>query len=622
VVLHLLIVDDEEDVLDSPVPGFVRDLAEGLARSREFQAANLKAGSPFPVDRPLNIKVSAVGYESRRLAKYKHHAPAHLHLHLCCEKGGSFRHALRLLREQFFAVVVSDMRFSEDSVGSRAGRFFVDDVVRRHPETTGILYSAYHRPDDFPAERFVRKGSPNDLGGEELLAKITSGVTRYLASPDISLLSRELIRRGLVYQSDEFGSMLRRAYDLTQLYLGLDEPDPNQRRRPRPMILIDGETGTGKTELAGLLHAVSNRRSQPFISATCNQLTDEQFLRSVLFGHIRGSFSGATADRAGLVETAGRGILLLDDLHKLNDGGSVILHSFLDDGEYSHLGQDETRRHAQCAILATVETPRWEEIKAKQKLSDSFINRAEQLVIRIPPLAARPDDIDLQARTYCAYFSKAVGQEMDLSPEAIAWLVDQGFPGGNSRKLRDFIKGLVGHFARVADYIDLPEVEEFAQEARLAARPSLGHRDQAPMENRPATTAPVPSSAGPPVTAEPESWDALDDVGGWKGRMARLAVAALVDETGLPTEEASRKAQALFQTEFPRVWKEMSLALERTANGTGGDIKLFDELIRYFIVFETGNPAKGAKLLGMKDNALREFIYSREQKRGTAGDES
>ena len=83
-VLHLLIVDDEEDVLDSPVPGFVRDLAEGLARSREFQAANLKAGSPFPVDRPLNIKVSAVGYESRRLAKYKHHAPAHLHLHLCC----------------------------------------------------------------------------------------------------------------------------------------------------------------------------------------------------------------------------------------------------------------------------------------------------------------------------------------------------------------------------------------------------------------------------------------------------------------------------------------------------------------------------------------------------------
>ncbi|MBY0586379.1 sigma 54-interacting transcriptional regulator [bacterium] len=611
-ILHVLIVDDEEDVLESPVPGFLRDLSEGLAKSRDFQSANLKAGSPFPADRPLNVKVSAIGYESSRLAKYKYHSPAHIHVHLCCEKGGSFRHALRLLREQFFAVVVSDMRFSEDSIGSRAGRFFVDDVIRRHPETTGVLYSAYHRPDDFPPERFVRKGSPTNLGGEELLAKIIAGIARYLNSPDISQLARELSRRGLVYQSDEFGSMLRRAYDLTQLYLGLDEPSPDGRRRPRPMLLIDGETGTGKTELAGLIHAMSNRRQQPFVSATCNQLTDEQFLRSVLFGHVRGSFSGATADRAGLVETAGRGILLLDDLHKLTDGGSVILHSFLDDGEYSHLGQDETRRSAACAIVATVETPRWEEIKTKQKLSESFINRAEQLVIRIPPLAARPDDIELQARTYSQYFAKAVGQEMDLSEEAIAWLVDRGFPGGNSRKLRDFVKGLVGHFARVTDFIDLPEMEEYAQEIRLSMPPPTGGSSR---------SGPVSPPQDAPV-ASADSWKSLDDDSGWKGRIARLAAAALVDEIGLPAEEAWRKAEGLFQKELPRVWKEVILVLDQSATGQGGDIKLFDELLRYFVVFETGNPAKAAKLLGMKDNALREFIYSREQKRGTAGDQA
>jgi DNA-binding NtrC family response regulator len=614
-ILHLLIVDDEEDVLESPVPGFLRDLADALGRSKEFQSANQKAGSPFPPDKPLHMKVSAVGYESRRLTNYRHHSPAHLHVHLCCEKGGSFRHALRLLREHFFAVVVSDMRFSEDSVGSRAGRYFVDDVVRRHPDTTGILYSAYHRPEDFPADRFVRKGSPSNLGGEELLGKIVSGIARYLASPDISLLARELGRRGMVYQSDEFGSMLRRAYDYTQLYLGADEPESNPRRRPRPMILIDGETGTGKTELAGLIHAVSQRRAQPYVSATCNQLTDEQFLRSVLFGHVRGSFSGATADRAGLVETAGKGVLLLDDLHKLGDGGSVILHSFLDDGEYSHLGQDEIRRGAQCAILATVESPRWEEIKAKQKLAESFINRAEQLVIRVPPLSVRPDDIEYQAKTWCSHFSTNVGEEMDLSPAAIAWLVDYGFPGGNSRKLRDFVRGLVAHCARVTDYIDVAEIEEFAEQSRLLTKP-----EPKPVHARPAGL----STAGPPIQAVPSPsprWDALDDPTGWKGRIARLAVAALREEAGLDRDLSTERARTLLESDLVKVWKEIGPALERMAGSGGSDIKLFDELLRYYVVYETGNPAKAAKLLGMKDNALREFIYSREQKRGTAGDD-
>lgn len=544
-ILHVLIVDDEEDVLESPLPGFLRDLSESLDKSKAFQAANQKAGNPFPADRPLNIKVSAIGYDSRRLPKYKYHAPAHIHVHLCCEKGGSFRHALRLLREHFFAVVVSDMRFSEDAAGSRAGRFFVDDVVRRHPETTGILYSAYHKPDDFPADRFVRKGSPSNLGGEDLLAKIVTGIAKYLGSPDISHLGRELQKRGLVYQSDEFGSMLRRAYDYTQLYLGVDDRDTGNRRRPRPMILIDGETGTGKTELAGLIHAMSNRRAFPFVSATCNQLTDEQFLRSVLFGHIRGAFSGATADRAGLVETAGRGILLLDDLHKLTDGGSVILHSFLDDGEYSHLGQDEHRRAAECAILATVETPRWEEIKSKQKLSESFINRAEQLVIRVPTLASRPDDIEYQARSYCAYFAQAVGEAMDLSPDAIAWLVDYGFPGGNSRKLRDFIKGLIAHCARVTDYIDVSEIVEFAEESKLLSRAE-------PIVAKGSTPTTVVQA---PVTID--RWNALDDPTGWKGRIARLAVAAIAEETGLQANDATSKAKSLFESDFPKVWSTL-----------------------------------------------------------------
>ena len=602
-ILHALIVDDEEDVLESPIPGFVRELADALTMSRSFQA-NKQAGFPFPTAQPLNIKVSAIGYQSHRVPKYKHHSPVHIHLHLCCEKGGSFRHAQRLLREHFFAVVISDMRFSEDSLGSRAGRFFVEDIVRRNPELTGILYSAYHRPDDFPPDHFVRKGSATNLGGVELLSKMVEGFARYLAFPSINILALSFTGDGLVYQSDEFGSMLRRAYDYSRLYLDIGEDEQARHRHPRPTILIDGETGTGKTEIAGLMHAISNRRAMPFVSATCNQLTDEHFLRSVLFGHIKGAFSGATQDRPGLVETAGKGVLLLDDLHKLSDGSSVILHSFLDDGVYSHLGQDEMRNTAHCAIIATVETPRWQEIKAKGDLAESFITRVEQLVLRIPPLASRPLDIEYQSRYYCQLLSKSVGEEMELSDAAIAWLVDYGFPGGNSRRLRDFLKGVIAHFARVTDYIDEPEIEEFAQESRLLVRSEKNLSPQPSLDLSRRTQA----------ETEPV-WNVLEDRSSWTGRIARLAVTALAEELDIPANEAEQLARRLFEHDFQKLWKEFEAITHQTGVRHSIDIKLYDELFRYYAVFQTGNPAKAAKQLGMKDNALREFIYSREQKR-------
>lgn len=605
-ILHALIVDDEEEVLESFVPGFVRDLAERLAADRGFQEANREAGAPFPTSGRLNVKLSAIGYPSVRAPKYAFHRPAHVHLHLCCEKAGAFRLALRLLREQFFSVVVSDLRFSDDTTGSRAGRYFIEDVLRRNPETFGVLYSAYPKPDGFPADRFVRKGSASDRGGDELLDKMVEGFRRHLADPSIRGFVRELGRRGIVYQSDAFGSTLRQAYDFARFYFGLDESESSTRRRPRPMILIDGETGTGKTELAGLIHAASERRAQPFLSASCSQLSDEQFLRSSLFGHVRGAFTGAAQDRTGLIETAGRGVLLLDDLHKLRDGASLILHSFLDDGEFARLGEDEKRRFGECAVLGAVETPRWEEIKANGELSESFIHRVEQLVLRVPPLAARPEDVEHQARHYMSLLSRSIGQEMQISEEAVAWLVDFGFPGGNSRKLRDFLKGVAGRCARTTDYVDVAELEEYARESRLMLRKG--------------SPSSPPRGAGPAERGAPAAWQALQESSAWQGRVARLTVTALVEELQLDDAEAERVGRELMESDFPKLWSAFDSIRRRSGAERPMDVKLFDELVRYYAVYRCGNPAKAARELGMKDNALREFIYSREQKREIAGD--
>lgn len=593
---HVLIVDDEEDVLDALVPGFLRELSQRLARDDGFRAATSARGIDLPRT-PLNLSVSAHGYQSQKVPRLVAHSPVHLRLHLCCEKGGSFTHSLRLLKEQFVAVVVSDLRFADDGLGARAGRLFVDDVERRNPETFAVLYSAYQRPDGFPPERFVRKGAANNLGGEELLEKIVQGLTQFFQSPRVGRLAAELARRGLAYESDAFGTVLRRLTEYARLYFDVEEPDARGRRRPRPMLLLDGETGTGKTELAHLLHQVSGRAAFPFVAATCNQLTDETFLRSTLFGHVKGSFSGATTDRPGLVQSAGKGILLLDDLHKLTDGASMILHSFLDDGEYSHLGQDETRRSALAAIVATVETPRWEEIKRTGALSESFIHRVEQLIVRIPPLRERPEDIALQTKMYVREFAKAAGVEIEITEGAIAWLKEDGFAGGNSRRLRDFLKGVVSTNARVLDQIDVGELREHARE--------IGS-----IPKRPA--------AGPTAVARPPAADSAES-SAWSERITRLAARALAEELSLPEADAFAKIEQLFADEFGRVWESLRAVANRLEQKQV-DIKLTDELLRYFLVRQTGSPAKAAKELGMKDNALREFIYSREDKRRSSAD--
>ena len=599
-VLHVLMVDDEEDVLDSLLPGFVTDLTRRLQKSPQVRAASEAAGQPLPAAGRLNVRVSVHGYDSRKLAKHQYQHPVHVHLHLCCEKGGAFRHAMRLLKDHLFAVCVSDLRFSDDLVGSRAGRFFIDDLHRRNPETFGILYSAYQRPEGFPEDRFVRKGSAGNLGGDELLDKIVEGFAAYLSHDSVRRLLREVRRRGLVYDSDEFGTLLKRIADYADLYFGDEAANPHDRRRPRPTLLIDGETGTGKTELAGLLHAVSARRDEPLVAATCSQLTDENLLRSTLFGHVKGAFSGAAGDRQGLVAAAGQGVLLLDDLHRLSDGGSVILHSFLDDGQYSRLGHDEVRRDAHCAVVSTVETPQWEEIKAEGKLADSFVNRVEQLVVRVPPLRQRPSDIACQARVWCDLHAAHVREEMELSPEAVAWLQEFGFPGGNSRKLRDFVKGLVTANARVTDWLDVPEMEEHAADVGLV-----------PGGRRAAAVA-----AAVPVASGAAAWPPAGD-DGWQSRIAVLAAKAVADE--LDVDEAAAQAQCrdLFERDLPALWATFQQVTRRDDAGTV-DIRLFDELLRYYAVYSQGTPAAAAKELGMKDNALREFIYSREAKRDVA----
>jgi transcriptional regulator with AAA-type ATPase domain len=594
---HLMVLDDDARVLDSLVPSLAHELARALAKGNA--GSILRRGEAPGAAPSLGIKISAHGFDSERLASYRHRAPHHVHLHLVRERGGRFDLARRLLNEQLFAVVVSDLRYSDDAGGQRAGQLFVDEVDRVHPESVGLLYSAYPRPEGFPAERFVRKGN-EAAGGSGLAEVVAKAVDRHLADPSVRAFAEAVADQGLIYQSEAFGSTLAQVFALARL-LG-PEASPSARgvgrgRKPLPTMLLDGESGTGKRGLAAVFHAASDRRRQPLAVASCNELTNETLLRSILFGHKRGAYTDAREDRPGLVASAGKGVILLDDFHRLPTACSAILHSFLEDGESSRLGEEEIRRQAECAAVLTVETQPWAERRRSGELPLAFLARVERLPVQIPPLRERPEDVEAQARWLARTVSAEVGAEVELSDDAVAGLRVQPFAESNSRELRNAIERAVIRHYRETDTLDWSHLQPFLAADAPATAPaarSASAADAAP-------TAPAPAAPAP----------ALNE---WQRRLRALAAKILAKGTEIGPEEAPGVVARLFEVSMPPVWQAVESARQARPEGSPIPMPVWEDLWRCFAVSWLGGPTPAEKVLGIPANTLRQWINDRESR--------
>ena len=588
---HLMVLDDDPRVLDSLIPGFAADLARAVAGNSSVNVA-VRRGDSAGTSLIPQVKVTAHGFASERLAEYRHRSPHHVHLHLVRERGGRFDLARKLLNEQLFAAVVSDLRFSDDAGGQRAGQLFVDEVQRVHPQVQGLLYSAYPRPEGFPADRFVRKGGGAHPGAIGLVEVVVEALARHLADPAVAAFTAAIGEQGVVYQSESFGTTLAQLFDLARLLgpEGLQPRAQGRSRRPLPCLLLDGESGTGKRALAGLFHAATDRRKAPLVVASCNELTNETLLRSILFGHKRGAFTDARDDRPGLVASAGRGVILLDDFHRLPASCTAILHSFLEDGEYSRLGEEEVRRQAEAAVVLTVESAPWQERRRSGEFPLAFLARVERLPLVIPPLRERPEDIEAQALWLTRVVASEIGAEIELSGDALDGLKAQPFSESNSRELRNLIERAIYRYHREAELLTWTHL-----------RPFLTPSEHPPT---PTATAAIPAPGQPPPAA-------LND---WQRRLRALAAKILARGTGLPPELAEVQAATLFEQTLPTIWGPTEAA--RSAPGTEHSIPwpVWEDLWRCFMVSRLGGPAPAEKVLGIPANTLRQWINDRESR--------
>ncbi len=204
-------------------------------------------------------------------------------------------------------------------------------------------------------------------------------------------------------------------------------------------VLITGESGAGKEVVASALHRWSARAGESYVPLNCG-LLDDDLVESELFGHKRGAFSGASADKEGLFQVASSGTLFLDEIGELPATCQTKLLRVLDSGEFRQLGATALRRTHARVIAATHRD--LEALVAEGKFRHDLLYRLNVVHIQVPPLRERREDIPLLVDHLLRHGASGVARPPRPTPGALARLVDYRWPG-NVRELRNVIERLL-----------------------------------------------------------------------------------------------------------------------------------------------------------------------------------
>jgi DNA-binding NtrC family response regulator len=238
----------------------------------------------------------------------------------------------------------------------------------------------------------------------------------------ITTLMQERAKEGLIGNSVVFADLMEQLSQIAEKKI---------------TILLLGETGTGKTRCAEFVHHYSNRFQGPFIVYNCGACPESLF-ESQLFGHKRGSFTGALEDRVGLVEDADGGTLVLDEINSLAFPSQVKLNHFLETGNYRRVGENRLRQ-ADVRIIAATNTDLKTEV-SQGRFREDLYYRLSDYEILIPPLRERQEDIALLIEYFIkkyAYLNP--GHHFTLTEESLNKAVRYPWPG-NIRELESHVK--------------------------------------------------------------------------------------------------------------------------------------------------------------------------------------
>ncbi len=334
--------------------------------------------------------------------------------------------ALEMVREKDYGVMLLDLMMPDVD-----GFQVLEQLTGTDEGPVAIVLTAFASIDrvmqaaKLNAFAFIPKPFKND----ELLLAVKNAMAQYNLAAENRRLKQSL------HERYGFRNLVGKSAAMQQVFDLIAQVAPR-----RSTVLIQGESGTGKELVAKAIHAASGREEAPFVAINCGNIPSE-LLESELFGHVRGAYTGATSSKKGLFEAADGGTLFLDEISAISPEIQVKLLRVIQEREFRRLGSLENVQ-VDVRIIAATNMDLLAAVR-QGTFRDDLYYRLNVIVVKIPPLRDRAEDIPLLSK----HFLKKYGVEnqregLTLEPSALKILMEYSFPG-NVRELENLVERCV-----------------------------------------------------------------------------------------------------------------------------------------------------------------------------------
>ena len=330
--------------------------------------------------------------------------------------------ALRKVEESQYDVIILDIMMPKIN-----GLEVLQRVKETHPDVDVIMVTGLSQIDT--AVRAMKLGAfdylPKPFDPDELKLVVHRALERR------QLLQENVNLKTEVSSKYRFENIIGSSPQMQNVYRLVAKCAPTSST-----ILLTGESGTGKELIARAIHYNSLRKDKPFVPVDCNSLS-ENLLESEMFGHVKGSFTGAVANKRGMFELADNGTLFLDEIGNISLATQAKLLRVIQEREFKAVG--DTRTQGANFRLITATNKDLKAMVAEGAFREDLFYRINIFPIHVPPLRERKDDIAPLAFHFLRVFSEVLGKKVDeFSEGAMSVLVNYGWPG-NVRELENAI---------------------------------------------------------------------------------------------------------------------------------------------------------------------------------------
>jgi len=336
---------------------------------------------------------------------------------------GSAEEALRLMESSMFDLVLSDVQMH-----GLSGIELLSRIKKLSPETGVLMITAFSAAEQ--AVEAMKLGAYDYIAKpfkiEEVKQLVINALEKQGLKRENTLLKMDVLQRG------GFCGIIGKSQKILELFDMIQKVAGSQSS-----VLLLGESGTGKELVARAIHSCSPRKSKPFVAINCGAIP-ENLIESELFGHKKGSFTGAVNDRPGLFEHAEGGTFFLDEIGELPLLLQTKLLRVLQEREFKRVGCVQTRK-TDVRIICASNRDLEAQVRENSFREDLFY-RINVVQLHMPPLRERIEDIPLLVEHFCRKYKKGgQGVPVSVTPGALKALMDYPFPG-NIRELENCIE--------------------------------------------------------------------------------------------------------------------------------------------------------------------------------------